>query len=139
MREPRKVKLIDFARAEARAAEIDRACAKRCGDCPGPGVEGGCETRGKPGMIVGRSDWPVCPRGLTRDPTWRRIVGLYQSALVSPLTGWPRAYRSYVVNGLVQLRSAVREEDARQHEARSSKSGSGLPAYNATRAAAREG
>lgn len=142
MREPRKVKkpdvsLADFARAQARAVDVDRACAKRCADCPGPGVPGGCETRPKPGMIAGRADWPVCPAGLLREPTWRRIAGLYMASLVAPLERWPRGWKAYVVDGLVQLRAAVREEEVRQLAP--SASGSDLPAYASTRAARVEG
>lgn len=124
----------DFARAEARAAEVERACKTRCEKCPGPGVPGGCETRPRPGMIAGRSDWPVCPSGLRRDPTWRRIVDLYRASLVAPLERWPRAYRPYVVERLVALREAVREEEQRT----ATKPGGDLPAFAAT-AAARAG
>lgn len=103
-----------YALAQARATEVESACGRSCAGCPGPGVPDGCETRKRPLVVLDRRDWPMCPRGMLRVPAWQDLVSLYLSAQVSPLTGWPDAYPAWVVEGVTQLQTALKTEEARQ-------------------------
>jgi hypothetical protein len=103
-----------YALAQVRASEVKQQTGKHCDGCPGPGVAGGCETRPFRKVCLGRHDWPMCPRGMTRDPMWERIVERYVAAQVSPLADYPDDYTPLGVRGLVAIKVAVREEDDRR-------------------------
>lgn len=130
MQEPRKaaeIRLDLYALAQARAEEVWQATAKRCADCPGPDADDGCRTRPFTGVVVGRSDWPLCPRGMTRARTWRAIVDRYVDAQISPLSGFPERYKSVATRGFRELRQAIRAEDERQ--AKQTSRPNALPRY----------
>ncbi len=110
------------ALAQARAEEVQRVCAKTCGDCPGPGEPGGCETRKVP-PVAGRAAWPVCPMAMLRAPTWREIVDRFVLSRVSPHAADPARLTAFAVDGLVELHSAVRREDERVAKEASNSSG----------------
>lgn len=133
MPEPRKaagtieIRLDLYALAQVRADEVWAATEKRCADCPGPEADGGCLTRKAPGVMLGRSDWPFCPRGMTRVRAWRALVNRYVDAQVSPLAGFPERYKAWAAEGFRRFRAAIRAEDERAAKA-AAKPG-GLPRY----------
>lgn len=124
-----------YALAQARAEEVTRACEQPCKGCPGPGEEGGCETRSYPKAVAGRADWPACPLGMLRAPAWRSIVDAFVSAKVSPLSGWPDSYTAFAHEGMLELHAAVRREDERRIQSASSGSSSGGPSFSGRRVA----
>lgn len=122
-----------YALAQARAEEVTAACQTPCRDCPGPGVEGGCETRAHPKAVAGRADWPMCPLGMLRAPTWRAIVDAFVASKVSPLQEWPEGYTAFAHEGMVELHAAVRKEDERR--AREASGRPGGPVFSGRRSA----
>lgn len=107
-----------YAQAQARARDVLHGCEKACEGCPGPGEEGGCETRTPPKLVAGRADWPICPMGLLKVPAWRDIVALKIGARVSPIAGFPDCLTSFAFRGLLELENEVRREDERQADER---------------------
>lgn len=122
-----------YALAQARAGDVKQACEAACKGCPGPGEEGGCETRKWPKAVAGRADWPVCPYGMLRTPTWRDITDTYISTKISPLAGFPDCLTAGAYRGLLELNDAVRNEDVRK--AKEASKAPGGPQFNGRRAA----
>ena len=134
--EPRKAptsppNLELYALAEARFDDLEKlpACG-RCKDCPGPEAKGSrCFEWPDGAPALKRRDWPMCPVGMTKVVTWRRIVERFIAAKVSPVDGWTDDYLASAYEGGVRLHVALRrEEDRRIDERRSApRSGSGAP------------
>lgn len=103
-----------YAHAQARARDVLHACEQACKGCPGPGEEGGCETRTPPKLVAGRADWPICPMGLLKVQAWRDIVDLKIASRISPLAGFPDNLSAFAFRGLLELETEVRREDERQ-------------------------
>lgn len=123
-----------YALAQARVADVKRACDVPCKDCPGPGVPDGCETRRWPQVVAGRSDWPVCPLGMLRVPTWQDIVDLKVAARISPISGYPDCLTSGAYRGLVDLHEALAREEERTVR-NATQQNSGGPVFSGRRVA----
>lgn len=119
---PRADDLALYALAQARVVDVKRACDVPCKGCPGPGMPDGCEVRGWPAAVAGRADWPLCPLGMLRVPTWQDIVDVKLAARVSPIAGFPDCLTAGAVRGLLELHDAVVREDTRQMNEASKKS-----------------
>lgn len=112
-----------YALAEARYKELEVASAcSRCKDCPGPERKGSrCyEWAQRGNLALQRSDWPVCPVGLTKVAAWRRIVERFIASKVTPLADFPESYLAVVHDAFVELHVALKAEERRSvDEARS--------------------
>lgn len=124
-----------YALAQARVGDVKRACDGPCQDCPGPGVPDGCETRAFPRAVAGRADWPMCPLGMLRVPTWQDVVDLKLAARVSPIHGFPDCLTAGAFRGVLELHDAVAREDERQIKEASGRSSSGSPTFSGRRTA----
>lgn len=127
-----------YALAQARVAEVKRACDGPCKGCPGPGMPEGCETRKWPVAVAGRADWPLCPLGMLRVPTWQDIVDTKVATKLSPIAGFPECLTAGAFRGLVELQDALAREDERTMRAASQSRGDG-PVFSGRRVARGEG
>lgn len=134
---PQADDLTLYAHAQARVGDVKRACDGPCKGCPGPGAPEGCERRGWPRVVAGRADWPVCPLGMLRVPTWQDIVDTKVAARISPLADFPNCLTAGAYRGLVELHDALAREEERAVKA-ISKSGDG-PQFTGRRVARGEG
>ena len=55
----------------------------------------GYKHEGDPILLTAGQQWPACPTSYLSDPNFAAALGLYQSAQVSPLAGWPNAYAAW--------------------------------------------
>lgn len=62
----------------------------------------------------------MCPMGMLKSPTWRRVVELYIATTISPSIDW-QALTAWTHDALIELRVAVRAEEDRQAKERSSR------------------
>ena len=120
-----------YALALVRASDIERELAHRCGDCPGTGA--GCKPHR--GVVAGRSDWPLCPRAMTRNPAAQECADLYVAAQISPLAGFPQTMSAWGFDMLMQIKQAVRSEDERKARERAQSGGPGKPQFTGRRSA----
>lgn len=118
-----------YALAQVRVDEVLKAFPK-CREC-----KGDCRPPERP--VLGRSDWPTCPVAMVTSPAWTEVAQLYVGAQVSPIAGFPRCMTAWGFDGLVALRSAVRQEDARQQ--RQASRPNALPRYAGLRNKREEG
>lgn len=114
-----------YALAQVRAQDVERVMLSRCADCSGERCDKPMRV-----MVAGRVDWPACPLAMLRAPSWRALVDTFLAARISPLTGWPDGYTAWAVEGLVELQSAIRQEEERQ---RQNPSSGGAPVFSGRR------
>lgn len=76
-------------------------CKCRTGPClRGPGTR-------KSGQRIPPSptlDWSVCPYGLLRSPFANACRSVHRIASISPVSGWPERYPTWLVRGVLALR-----------------------------------
>lgn len=109
-----------YARAQAYQAEIeaDDACAG-CNGCPGPEAKGSkCFEWKCDRPVAGRTDWPLCPTGMTRVSAHQALVERFVLARITPLSGMPEQYTDWAARGLVELHCAIRAKAEKEEKAR---------------------
>lgn len=52
--------------------------------------------------------------GLVKNPSWRSLVERYIASSIGPLEGWPDSYTAWAHDAMIELRVAIRAEEARQ-------------------------
>lgn len=96
--------------------------------CGGPGVDPKCRVPSR--SILGRTDYPICPRAMRMSPAWREACDKFRLSQVQPISGYPACLTVAGARSFIALRGAMidreREEIRQaQQSAQSSSAGGG--------------
>lgn len=102
-----------YALAQVRVTEIaaDPAC-KGCNTCPGPDdPDSKCHAWRARRPVGERTDWPMCPIGMLRTPSWRALADRFIAARVTPIDDFPSGVTEWAYRGFLEIQAAVRARD----------------------------